>query len=154
MTAPNVRRRNRLRLPLTAAVAALALMLGSCSALAPEQPRVSSADPQVVGDVPENLKDFYTQAVTWTSCNGGFQCSDVEVPIDYSAPDKASIKLSVIRLPATGKRQGAMLVNPGGPGGSGVDMVKDGGKSYFSEKLRELTTWWVLTRAVCSVPRP
>lgn len=138
MTAPNVRRRHRhfLSLPLTAAVVALGLMLGSCSVLAPEQPQVSSADAQVVGDVPENLKDFYTQPVAWSSCNGGFQCADVEVPLDYSAPEKASIKLSAIRLPATGKRQGAMLINPGGPGGSGVNMVKDGAKSYFSEKLR------------------
>ncbi|WP_315914093.1 alpha/beta hydrolase [Arthrobacter sp. lap29] len=42
----------------------------------------------------------------------------------------------MIRLPASGKRQGAMLINPGGPGGSGVDMVKNGASSYFSAKLR------------------
>ena len=139
MTARNTRRRHRhfLSLPLTAAVAVLGLMLGSCSVLAPEQPTVSSADPTVVGDVPANLADFYTQAVTWTSCSGGFQCAEVEVPMDYEKPSKESIKLAVTRLKASGKRQGAMLVNPGGPGGSGVDMVQDAAQAYFSEKLRD-----------------
>lgn len=136
MTAGKVRRRNRLRLPLTAAAAVLALLLSSCSAPSQAPDVTTSADAEVVGDVPADLSDFYTQVVTWTSCNGGFQCAEVEVPLDYDKPKKDSVKISAIRLPATGKRQGAMLVNPGGPGGSGVNMVKDGAKSYFSEKLR------------------
>lgn len=139
MTAAPVRRRHRLRLPLTAAAAVLGLLLSSCSVLAPEKPSATeqtSAGPEIVGDVPAALADFYTQTVTWTACNGGFQCAEVKVPMDYAKPKKDSIKLSVIRMPATGKRLGAMLVNPGGPGGSGVNMVKDGGKSYFSAKLR------------------
>lgn len=136
MPAGNVRRRHRLRLPLTAAAAVLALLLSSCSVLAPEKPVQSSAGPEIVGDVPAELEQFYTQAVTWASCNGGFQCAEVEVPMDYAAPQKDAIKLSVIRLPATGKRLGAMLINPGGPGGSGFNMVKDGAMSQFSGKLR------------------
>lgn len=134
--AGNVRRRPLRRLPLTAAAAILGLLLSSCSVIAPEKPVATSAAPEIVGEVPAELADFYTQEVTWSSCNGGFQCAEVKVPMDYAAPKKDSIKLSVIRLPATGKRLGAMLVNPGGPGGSGVNMVKDGGKSYFSAKLR------------------
>ncbi len=137
MPAGNVRRRHRLRLPLTAAAAVLGLMLSSCSVLAPDKPVQSSAGPEVVGEVPAELASYYTQAVTWSSCNGGFQCAKVEVPLDYAAPKKDAIKLAAIRLPASGKRLGAMLVNPGGPGASGVNMVKDGGKTYFSEKLRD-----------------
>ena len=136
MPAGNQRRRPRLRLSLTAAAALLGLLLSSCSVLAPEQPSVSSADPSTVGEVPADLLTFYGQTVTWTSCSGGFQCTEVNVPMNYGAPKKDSIKLSVIRLPASGKRQGAMLINPGGPGGSGVDMVKNGASSYFSAKLR------------------
>lgn len=56
--------------------------------------------------------------------------------MNYQDPGQDTVKLAVTRLPATGKRLGAMVVNPGGPGGSGVDMVKDGAKTYFSEKLR------------------
>lgn len=136
MSAGNVRRRRRrLRASLTAAVAVLGLLLTSCS-VSTEPDVTTSADAQIVGDVPSELKDFYTQVVTWSSCNGGFQCAEVEVPLDYDQPTSDSLKISAIRLPATGNRLGAMLVNPGGPGGSGVNMVKDGARSYFSEKLR------------------
>ncbi len=47
------------------------------------------------------------------------------------------ITLSVIKLPSTGNKQGSILVNPpGGPGGSGVDFIKDAGNTHFTEKLR------------------
>lgn len=134
-----VRRRHRLRLSLTVAVAAVgALLLSSCSplGLAPGATVTSSAEASVIGDVPADLSGYYSQVVTWTACSGGFQCAKVEVPMDYAKPRGASIKLAVTRLPATGTRLGAMLVNPGGPGASGVDMVVNSGKSYFSEKLR------------------
>ncbi len=132
MTVGNVRRR---RLSLTAAVAAFGLLLASCS-VSTESEVTTSANADVVGEVPSELQDFYTQVVTWSSCNGGFQCAEVEVPLDYAKPQQDALKISAIRLPATGDRMGAMLVNPGGPGGSGVNMVKDGAKVYFSEKLR------------------
>ncbi|MFC8303803.1 alpha/beta hydrolase [Specibacter sp. NPDC057265] len=136
MSAGNVPRPPALRASLTAAVAAVALLLASCS-VGTEPDVTTSADPQIVGDVPAELRDFYTQAVTWSSCNGGFQCAEVEVPLDYDAPKTDSIKISAIRLPASGNKMGSMLVNPGGPGGSGVNMVKDGARSYFSDKLRK-----------------
>lgn len=135
MTAGNVLRERRPRFFLALSAVA-AMLLSSCSVLAPDQPVKTSASADVVGEVPAELQDFYTQPVTWTSCNGGFQCAEVEVPMDYKNPKKKSIKLSAIRLPASGNRQGAMVINPGGPGGSGVDMVKDGAQSYFSAKLR------------------
>ncbi|PYI69883.1 alpha/beta hydrolase [Arthrobacter livingstonensis] len=134
-----VRRRHHLRLSLTVAMAAVgALLLSSCTALAPapDATVISSADAAVIGDVPADLAGFYAQVVTWTACSGGFQCAKIEVPLDYAKPRGTSIKLAVTRLPASGKRLGAMLTNPGGPGASGVDMVVNSGKSYFSKKLR------------------
>lgn len=86
---------------------------------------------------PAGLGDFYTQDLDWTSCGTSFECSEVSVPLDYAHPDKDSIKLSVIRLEAGGDRQGSLLINPGGPGGSGVDMVKDAGTLMFSPALRK-----------------
>ncbi len=47
----------------------------------------------------------------------------MSVPIDYNNPGAGQAKLAVIRVPATGQRLGSLLVNPGGPGGSAVDMV-------------------------------
>lgn len=137
MPAGTVRRRHRLLLA-TAAATVGALLLSACTTTspAPETTVKSSAEASIIGDVPAELNAYYAQAVTWTSCNGGFQCAQVEVPMDYAKPLSTSIKLSVIRLPASGKRLGAMLINPGGPGSSGVDMAKNGAKSYFSDKLR------------------
>jgi pimeloyl-ACP methyl ester carboxylesterase len=51
------------------------------------------------------------------------QCGSVAVPVDYANPAGAQVHLAVIRIPATGPRIGALLVNPGGPGASAVDMV-------------------------------
>src|SRR5262249_13956476 len=51
------------------------------------------------------------------------RCARVSVPIDYNNPGGAQAKLAVIRIPATGQRIGSLLVNPGGPGASAVEMV-------------------------------
>ncbi len=53
----------------------------------------------------------------------GARCTTVSVPVDYNAPGRGQAKLAVIRVPAKGKRIGSLLVNPGGPGASAVDMV-------------------------------
>lgn len=57
------------------------------------------------------------------------ECSAVDVPIDRARPDLGSARLALARLPATdpGHRLGSLLVNPGGPGGSGVGFVQFGG---------------------------
>ncbi|WP_151480264.1 alpha/beta hydrolase [Streptomyces albicerus] len=58
---------------------------------------------------------------------GRLQCGTVTVPLDYAHPDGKKIKLTVSRVKATGKdgkrkvaRQGSLVFNPGGPGGSGM----------------------------------
>ena len=60
-------------------------------------------------------------------CRDGFQCATVRAPLDYDNPGGAKISLSLIRLPAAtrSERIGSLLINPGGPGGSGVDFVRD-----------------------------
>jgi pimeloyl-ACP methyl ester carboxylesterase len=45
------------------------------------------------------------------------------VPLDYRKPHGQSIGIAVIRKPSTGTHRGSLIVNPGGPGGSGVDFV-------------------------------
>jgi pimeloyl-ACP methyl ester carboxylesterase len=64
--------------------------------------------------------------VAWRACRAGFQCATVQVPLDYAAPTGARISLSVVRLPAAdrSRRIGSLMMNPGGPGGSGVDLVR------------------------------
>jgi pimeloyl-ACP methyl ester carboxylesterase len=78
-------------------------------------------------------------AVHWVDCGGGFQCGTVSVPVDYRAPDGLHLDLAVTRLPATDQehRIGSLLTNPGGPGASGVDFVRQGGAEFeFSAAVR------------------
>lgn len=69
----------------------------------------------------EGLDPFYDQQVQWEPCAAGFECATVDVPLDYADPGGETIGLAVDRLPATGEARGSLLVNPGGPGASGVD---------------------------------
>ena len=69
----------------------------------------------------ESLSRFYSQRLHWSPCSD-FQCAQLTVPIDYSKPDGETIKIAVLKAPARGSAsKGALVVNPGGPGGSGVD---------------------------------
>jgi pimeloyl-ACP methyl ester carboxylesterase len=105
--------RGRLRVALATTLTAVlgVVLLGPPAHAAPP-----SASPVTVA----------TPAVTWVACRGGFECATVPAPLDYDDPLGAQIGVSVIRLPAgdPGRRIGSLLVNPGGPGGSGVDVVR------------------------------
>ncbi|WP_427016373.1 alpha/beta hydrolase [Pseudarthrobacter sp. P1] len=131
------RRRRPRALAAAAAAVALAMLLSSCSVLFPQTAdRGATAEAAVIGNVPAELAGFYAQPVTWTTCEKSFQCATIKVPLDYAQAGGESIKLAVIRLAASGKKLGSMVVNPGGPGASGYDMVKDGAKTYFTDKIR------------------
>jgi pimeloyl-ACP methyl ester carboxylesterase len=63
--------------------------------------------------------------IEWGPCNveslpRSTQCGELSVPIDYTKPEGGTATIALIRIPATGDKIGSLLVNPGGPGGSGV----------------------------------
>ncbi|SNT49794.1 TAP-like protein [Asanoa hainanensis] len=69
-------------------------------------------------------------AIAWTSCEGlgaEFQCAMVPVPLDWSEPNGEQIELSVMRRLASNPEQriGSMFTDPGGPGQSGVDLIRN-----------------------------
>jgi pimeloyl-ACP methyl ester carboxylesterase len=116
-----------------AAVAAVAsLVLTGCFPAA-GPPATSTPRPEKVS---ASLQPFYSQHVAWKAC-GSFQCADVRVPLDWSTPSSGSIELALIRHYATGQRLGSLLVNPGGPGGSGVGFVRDSLNYAVDKKLQE-----------------
>lgn len=72
---------------------------------------------------PPGLEKFYSQDIVWTSCDVDFECSVLTVPLDYAHPDGRTIELHVERL-RTAHPMGAIVMNPGGPGGSGIQYVQ------------------------------
>jgi pimeloyl-ACP methyl ester carboxylesterase len=60
------------------------------------------------------------------------------VPLDYDHPRGPTIALSLIRLPASdpARRIGSIFLNPGGPGGSGVDFVRALAPVLYSDEVR------------------
>jgi pimeloyl-ACP methyl ester carboxylesterase len=61
----------------------------------------------------------------WRSCGGRLKCASLDVPLDYTNPGGKHIKLSLDELPARkgDERIGPLLVNPGGPGASGLEFA-------------------------------
>jgi pimeloyl-ACP methyl ester carboxylesterase len=80
--------------------------------------------------------------VRWRACfpeaGPSFECATVRAPLDYDRPRGRRISLALLRLPASqpDDKIGSILVNPGGPGGSGVDFVRDLGPLLFTEEVR------------------
>src|SRR5438445_8170753 len=64
--------------------------------------------------------------ISWTDCGAGFQCGTLQVPLDYSHPEGRAISLALVRTQAKDKaaRVGSLLVNPGGPGASGIEYLR------------------------------
>ncbi|MBY0440735.1 MAG: alpha/beta hydrolase [Mycobacteriaceae bacterium] len=51
----------------------------------------------------------------------GAQCGKIAVPVDYRHLDRDVAALAMIRFPATGAKIGSLIINPGGPGESGIE---------------------------------
>ena len=73
---------------------------------------------------PATLQTYYTQKLVWKPCIGLY-CTTLTVPIDYAHPSAGAIQLAVSRELTTRKPNlGEVVLNPGGPGASGVDFLK------------------------------
>jgi pimeloyl-ACP methyl ester carboxylesterase len=73
-------------------------------------------------ETPTSLNAYYAQELQWQSCYENYECADLLVPIDYTNLKIGTFNISVLKYPTTNKKKlGSLIVNPGGPGGSGVD---------------------------------
>jgi pimeloyl-ACP methyl ester carboxylesterase len=65
------------------------------------------------------------QPITWEDCDS-FECAEFAVPLDYSEPGSGELTLSLVRLPAgdADERIGPLFLNPGGPGGSAIEFLR------------------------------
>jgi pimeloyl-ACP methyl ester carboxylesterase len=70
------------------------------------------------------LAPFYGQTVDWQLCrDDAFECGTLTVPVDYRDPTGETIDLALLKVPAADQdaRVGSLVINPGGPGASGVE---------------------------------
>ncbi|HWX99728.1 MAG TPA: alpha/beta hydrolase, partial [Mycobacterium sp.] len=98
------------------AIAAVALLLAGCV--------------RVVGGRPVMAGPKLGQPIEWTPCRSsnpkakipsGALCGKLAVPVDYNDPNSDVATLGMIRFPATGDKLASLVINPGGPGESGIE---------------------------------
>ncbi|MBB2992495.1 pimeloyl-ACP methyl ester carboxylesterase [Mycolicibacterium iranicum] len=97
----------------------------------------------VASAAPAAVDEPYSAAPVWSSCSTfvdtsavpAARCGTVAVPVDYAKPDGAQAQLAVIKVPATGRRLGVLVVNPGGPGASAVDTVASMGAALADTEI-------------------
>ncbi len=83
------------------------------------------------------IERYTEQTPEWEDCDGGFECATVQVPLDYDDLSGDTVGLLVARRPADDPdaRIGSLLVNPGGPGASGVAYARGFSASVGSTVL-------------------
>lgn len=83
--------------------------------------------------------------IEWSTCRGtaavmaDLECGTLTVPLDPAEPSGETIELAVARAASTGsdsERIGSLVMNPGGPGGSGIDFLA-GAAPAFPEELTD-----------------
>ncbi|WP_433269967.1 alpha/beta fold hydrolase [Actinosynnema sp. CS-041913] len=72
------------------------------------------------------LAPFTSQQLSWTPCQNTLECADVILPLDYTRPtaDRISLRISRLKASDPARRRGILVLNPGGPGGSGLAMPR------------------------------
>ncbi len=119
----------RRRVVAAVAAVALASLAAACGGGGSPEPRSSPTTatqaPPAAGATSSTVP---AATVPWSACQGsagpkGYQCAVVQVPRDPAHPAGPTIPMAIDRQPATGHKIGSLLVNPGGPGASGVDFL-------------------------------
>ena len=124
-------RRPRVLAVRAAVLGLVALVLGACAQVVP-----GSAVPDAAVSAPPGLERFYAQELAWGPCapfaagdvdrqiyaDPALQCARMQVPLDYAQPQGRTASIAVLRhaAPESPERIGSLVINPGGPGASGV----------------------------------
>ncbi|MCU1461129.1 MAG: hypothetical protein JWO37_1204 [Acidimicrobiales bacterium] len=122
---------------LAASVALVALVATGCSSTK-ARPTDRAAPPSTAPTSSPSTAPAIADHVTWADCGDGFQCGSLLVPLDYSGTTPGTIPLALIRLPAAdpAHRIGSLVINPGGPGASGIEFARQA-RTYMGKGLRD-----------------
>lgn len=130
-------RSSKLRLLAVGTLLALTGLTGCSAGSTLPDAEGTDANPSASSpDTPRGLESYYSQQVDWENCGDSLECTTIKVPLDYGDPTGESIELSINRRAADGASRN-LLVNPGGPGGSGLDMVESSVQTMFSDQLQK-----------------
>ncbi|MZF85233.1 alpha/beta hydrolase [Streptomyces sp. SID5643] len=109
---------------------ALVLAVGAVTPLVPV------LTPATAAAAENPLRPYLQQKPAWHRCDrelpASLQCATIKVPLDYGRPGAKKLDLAISRMKTSTKRErrGVLLLNPGGPGGPGVDMPQ-----YMADEL-------------------
>ncbi len=103
-----------------------------------------TTDPDTTGgdtSVPPTTGGGDVGELVWGACDDDIvtddtlDCATLDVPLDPDDPTGETIPIAMVRVPAQDPdaRVGAVLFNPGGPGGSGFDYVAQAGPTLVGE---------------------
>ena len=138
---------------------AASLIVGLAACTSPFATVAVDRGSQAVETIDPALVSFYEQTLAWGPCaadsaadtaadstkdlaldaqSGDMQCTTAVAPIDWADPAGATVSLALIRHQATAKNSlGSLFVNPGGPGASGVNFIRDSLDYAVGKPLQE-----------------
>ncbi|WP_169312459.1 hypothetical protein [Nakamurella multipartita] len=129
---------NRGRTTAVAAATVLALFAAGCTS-GSDQPSTSAGTATSSGNAGgattsgssavSPSSGTATTGIDWTSCGERLECATVPVPLDWADPGGEQINLAVIKQLASkpDQRIGTMFLDPGGPGDTGIGLIRGGG---------------------------
>lgn len=102
----------------TAVIVALGVAMTSCSR---SSGNADTTTPPSTSSGPYDAE----QTLDWHDCDLGSrtECATLTVPLDWDDPEGPTIGLALGRIQAGGQAVGSLLLNPGGPGGSGLELL-------------------------------
>lgn len=125
------------RMKIAAGAIGFSLLAAACTASDEEPPRpsASNTDEVELPAVPEGLEEFYEHDIDWESCDESYECGTLEVPMDYDNPDGDVFTLALGKVAAGEDAKGSLLINPGGPGGSGLELLESAAMMFGNDLL-------------------
>jgi pimeloyl-ACP methyl ester carboxylesterase len=131
---------------LLAAASGLLLALSGCTSGDSDEPDGSSSSAAATTTAPAEVEPIELQDCTDDILGLGvpnprslaYECGYLDVPISYEEADSQTLPMFVLRarFPGQTERIGSLVVNPGGPGGSGADAALDLSQSLPEDVLR------------------
>ncbi len=92
---------------------------------------------------PPSSSAFVPEPLSWERCRDDLDCATLVVPLDHDDPDGPTVEVSVARRPASDpdERIGTLLVNPGGPGASGLGFIAEGTPIPGLDERFDIVAW-------------